>query len=174
MAVYEFAQPVATAAKRLIRDFHDRLDGQRVDYLFLVEEPKKGAREWWADLKIVTGLNAYLADSEEDGMPEPFFVLIVKKHIWNRLDEHQQEALIDEHLCRAEYDEHGKPRKREWGINGYRENVERYGPWHDGLKEFLEVGAQALLPLETPVSSKDSRRGGRLLKVASAPETPPA
>lgn len=151
MAEYEVAQEAKLIADRLINDYHTRLKGQRVEYLFLVEKPKKKPqlKESPGDVKVISGLGAFLAGGAEDPYPEPFFVLLFRRHVWRRVeDERLREALVDWFLCRCGFDEKtGAPKKLDYDVSGYRANVERYGPWHDELRDFLKAAGQYELPL---------------------------
>lgn len=161
MADYELAQEIKVIAGRLIRDHHKRLKDMRVEYLFLVEKPKKQqkAREKPGDVKVITGLNAYLAGDVEDPYPEPFFVLLMRRHVWQRVeDERHREALVDWYLCRMGFDpKTGRPKKVSADFAGYHENLERYGPWHAEMRQALKAAGNFELPFDkTPHDKEDA------------------
>jgi hypothetical protein len=169
-AQYEVASPVSVTAHRLINDHHTHLKGQRVEYLYLIDKPKKEKKgpkrkESPGDVKVISGLNAYLAGTTDDPFGEPFFVLLVNKRVWERFgvdDERKREALIDFFLCYMTFDEKsGAPKKRKFDVQAYRDNVARYGAWHDELEELLEAGEQYKLPLAVGTSGPSSKKAGK-------------
>lgn len=155
-AQFEVAPEIQIIAKRLINDYHTHLKERRVEYLFDVSKPKKlkpGEEETAGDVKIVSGLAAWLAGTTEDPYPDPFFVVIVKRHVWLKVeDEREREAMVDWFLCRTTVDKKsGAPKKRNPDAQVYRDNVQRYGPWHDSLRQTLKsMGQGAQLPFDQP------------------------
>ena len=179
-AQYEVASPVSLIGHRLINDHHQHLQGWRIEYLYLIDKPRKDPkkRELAGDVKVITGLNAYLAGTTDDPDGDPFFVLLINKRVWDRFgadDERKREALVDFFLCQMALDEKtGAPKKKKFDVQAFRENVERYGAWHDDLEELLQANEQYKLPLAvgTSPSSKKAGKGGVRVKTATHTSAP--
>jgi hypothetical protein len=180
-AQFDVASPVQFIAKRLINDHHPHLQKQRIEYLYLIDKPKKQSkknpkkREPVGEVKVITGLNAYLAGTTDDPFGEPFFVLLLNKRVWDKFDdERRREALVDFFLCRMILDEKtGAPKKREFDVQAYSANVARYGPWYEDLEELLDAGEQYKLPLIAgPSSTKKAVKGGARIRKPGAPHSP--
>jgi hypothetical protein len=166
-AQYEVAPPVSHIGHRLINDHHQHLQGWRVEYLYLIDKPKKDTkkRELAGDVKVITGLNAYLAGTTDDPDGDPFFVLLINKRVWDKFgadDERKREALVDFFLCRMVVDpKSGQPKKRDFDVKAYSENVGRYGAWHEELQELLEANEQYRLPLAVGTSNSSASKAGK-------------
>jgi hypothetical protein len=147
---YELSKEVEKVAERLIKQFHDELKGKDIRYVTQekkddktgqsVAQMRKG-RPVLADIKVVGGLNAFLCSGEERtdlNGPIPFAVMVVSKHAWNLLKPKQREAMLDEQLCRLDYDsETGKPTVGDYDVHAITLNAKRFGAWNDDLDRFL-------------------------------------
>lgn len=94
---FDKADSVEEIAKELIPKYHTHLINSRIAYLFKNKELKKAGKTVIATANKCSpkeqALKAY--DGED-----PFdFVIIVSYPIWNKLNEHQKEAIIDHELC---------------------------------------------------------------------------
>lgn len=140
-----------------------------VEYLFsqkkdkdgIPEIPTRKGKEVWGDVKLVSGLSAYLANEVTGGgeeEPRPFFVVLINQQAWNyRLKEDsQKEAFIDSLLARCDYDsEKNKLSTREFDVREYHEVMKRRGAWHPELEKFIQVAKQ--MPLPNVVMPKKAR-----------------
>jgi hypothetical protein len=175
-------QPQRIAAK-VLADFYTELDRPevKIEYLFVNKRDKDGVpiiptrkgKAVWGEVKVVSGLSAYLSadhvgDDEEE--PRPFFVVLVNQLVWNdRFNDVQREAFIDSLLCRCEYDsEKNKISTREFDVREYTEVMKRRGAWHEDLEKFIKVAEQIPLPGVAVPAGK--RRG--TARAATASTTP--
>jgi hypothetical protein len=171
-ASFEVAPEIQMFGKRLIKDYHTHLKDRRVEYLFDVSKPKKlkpGEEEPAGDVKIISGLAAWLAGTTEDPYPDPFFVIVIKRHVWLKVEqEREREALVDWFLCRTTIDKKsGAPKKRNPDAQVFTENVKRYGPWHESLRATLKAAGQdASLPFDQPPPERGAKKGPRRIPKA--------
>lgn len=150
--------------ERVIKSFYPALATVQIVYLFVHKSDKYGqpiiqkrkGREVWSEIKVISGLNAYLSsphtlgsdddpDDEGDAVePSSFFVVLVSSKAWNdKLDDEQREALLDSTLCRAEYDsEKDSLTVRDFDVKEFHEIAKRRGAWHPELDKFFKVAKQ--------------------------------
>lgn len=147
---YELSTEVEKVANSLIKQFHDELKSKTIVYVTQekkddktgqsVAQMRKG-RPVLADVKVIGGLNAFLVSGETaTGLngPTPFAVVVVSKHAWNLLKAKQREAMLDEQLCRLDYDtETGKPTVSDYDVHAITLNAKRFGAWNEDLDRFL-------------------------------------
>lgn len=153
---YEISNDVEKVAKEVIKEHHkDELSHRRIVYItqekkdektgMAVAQMRKG-KPIFGDIKIITGLNAFLASGEEqtdfDG-PTPIVALVVSKHAWNLLKPEQRKAWVDQQLCRLDYDlETGKPSIGDFDVKEMTVIAKRYGAWNDDLSAFFKAAKQ--------------------------------
>lgn len=155
---YEISNQVQKIAHNLIKQYHPELGPKKIICVTQARKDKdtgeaqaqmRKGKPVLADMKIVSGLNAFLVSGEartDANGPVPFAVLVVSKHAWNALNERQREAMIDEQLCRLLYDdESGRPAILDYDVAAFTLNVKRFGAWHEDLEKFL--GASSEFPL---------------------------
>lgn len=127
-----------------------RTFGVRVRTVMNDDRDAKGKRIASA-VKKKSGLDAFLAiKSNED-----FFVIILSKTVWDKLTETRiKRALLDECLrqCGIEDDDKGNLKLSILKPDAimFKENIEKYGLWHDSMKELAKViiAHQGELPFE--------------------------
>lgn len=147
MTSYRPASAVARIAQRLIGQYHTDLEDVRIEYVFRDEAAKKNGKLVLGTARKVTGLNAYLAQLDEDGWPtvddgEEFFVIEIAEDAWLRLNGHQRTALVDHELahCTTEVnkDDELVLKMVAHDLEEFRAVVERHGLWRPDLELFAE------------------------------------
>ena len=147
---YEISSEVEKVANSLIKQFHPELSSKDIKYV-TQERKDKGTGEAqaqmrkgkpvFADVKIVGGLNAFLCSGEDrtdENGPVAFPVLVVSRHAWNMFNPKAREAMIDEQLCRLDYNaETGRPSVLDHDAKVFTLNIKRFGAWHEDLERFL-------------------------------------
>jgi hypothetical protein len=165
---YSSAEQPKTIAGQVINECYPELDRPEVEivYVFLNKRdkngipviPKRKGKEVWGDVKVVSGLNAYLAadgragNVSEEGEVRSFFVVTITQVVWNaRFNEEQRVAFLDSMLSRCEYDsEKDKLSTREFDVREYHQVMKRRGAWHPELETFLKASKQMPLPNVAP------------------------
>lgn len=155
MPTYERSNEIEKMARGIIKQHHPDLASKNIVYVFQEKKEKetgeskaqmRKGKPVFADIKVIGGLNAFLVSGEartDENGPTPFAVMIVSKHAWNSLKPEYREAMIDEQLCRVDYDiETGRPSIIAYDVNAFSLNVRRYGAWHNDLATFLKVAKQ--------------------------------
>jgi hypothetical protein len=152
---YSLAHDVEDVAKKVIREHHDDLKSKDIVYVFQekkdektgmsVAQMRKG-KPILGDLKVVSGMNAFLVSGEEQtdfNGPMPFVVMVVSKYAWNLLKPEQRKAWVDQQFCRLEYDlESGKPSIADYDVKEMTLIAKRYGAWSDDLTAFFKAAKQ--------------------------------
>ncbi len=171
---YELSSEVEKVANSLIRQFHDELKGKKI--VFVSQEKKddktgqsvaqmRKGRPVLADIKVVGGLNAFLVSGEartDLNGPTPFAVMVVSKHAWNLLQPKQREAMLDEQLCRLDYDtETGKPTLVDFDVHAMTLNAKRFGAWNEDLDRFLTAAQDFPLFKELDEAVTDTKGNGK-------------
>jgi len=159
---YAVADEPKRIGQLLIKDHHPHLHGMSVVYLFQNKRdkktgqpvmPKRKGKDLYGQAKLVTGLNAFLAsgDTQTDGDEiEPFFVILITKMSWDRMEEKHKTALVDHELMHCDFDtESGRPSLRDHDVTEFHEIVKRYGAWTYDLEMFFKAAKQIPLPLDT-------------------------
>jgi hypothetical protein len=171
---YSKADDVEKVANAVIREHHkDEFSSKEILYIFqekkdektgmAVAQMRKG-KPILGDIKIVSGLNAFLASGDEEtdfNGPMPLVVLVVSKHAWNLLKPEQRKAWVDQQFCRLDYDlESGKPSIGDYDVKEMTLIAKRYGAWSDDLSAFFKAAKQ--YPLfeveEAPAETKDEKK----------------
>lgn len=184
---YEKSDEVAKVANRVIKDHCHDLASKNIVYVaqekkddktgVAVAQMRKG-KPIIADIKIVGGLNAFLAsgiDRTDHNGPTPFAVMVVSRHAWNLLTPEQRKAAVHQQLCRLDYDlDTGKPSLIEYDVKEMSVIAKLYGAWNDDLATFLKVAKQHPLfedienqPAHTPLvetASDEAKEQARVLK----------
>jgi len=152
---YELSSEVEKVANSLIKQFHPELASKDIKYV-TQERKDKGTGEAqaqmrkgkpvFADVKIVGGLNAFLVSGEDrtdENGPVAFPVLVVSRHAWNMFSPKAREAMLDEQLCRIDYNtETGRPSVLDHDAKVFTLNVKRFGAWHEDLERFLTAAQE--------------------------------
>lgn len=137
-AVYTDAEPVKAIAEELIREHHERILDHRVRmvYLFSDQEPETKGKRKLGDLKIITNLNAHIAEKPEAEEYElPSFVC-GKCRGWKVASEMAElEVNADTFtLCQVCYDEICE---WDWSNNG---NIAKLVNWREMAKMKYDGG----------------------------------
>lgn len=152
---YEISQEVAKVAKDLIGRFHSQLGPKEIVFVFQIRKDKstgesqaqmRKGKPVLADVKVIGGLNAFLCSGEartDENGPTPFACVVVSKHAWNLLKPKQREAMIDEQLCRLDYDaETGRPTILDYDANVFVQNMRRFGAWSEDLQTLMNAASE--------------------------------
>ncbi|HEY0005943.1 MAG TPA: putative metallopeptidase [Pyrinomonadaceae bacterium] len=183
---YSPAKNPEAIARKVISEFYPDLT--RVDFVFLfkIKKDKDGVpvipvrkgKDVWFEVKLISGLNAYLSSERITGNgeeePRPYFVISLTQIVWDHhLDEAQREALMDTALCLCDYDsEKDKLSVRGYDVEAHHEVMKRRGAWAPELETFVKVAQQRPLPGVAPATKEAS---GRIKRAAAgSPATPPA
>lgn len=143
------AKEVKEIAEALLPKYHQHLLDFKVKltYLFTNKTSKKGGKEIWGTCRKISGMNAFLGNSDQDG--EPFFVITISKDVWDVLPAAKREALVDHELCHAwaeasqkeDTDGEEPPIKlsvKPHDLEEFSCIVRRHGLWADDVKDFVE------------------------------------
>ena len=186
---YERSEEVRNVAAKLIGSFHSELAPKEIVYVFQ-ERKDKGTGESQAqmrkgkpvlaDVKVIGGLNAFLCSGEartDENGPTPFACVVVSKHAWNLLKPKQREAMLDEQLCRLDYDEaSGRPSILDYDANVFVQNMRRFGAWSEDLQTLMNAASEFPLfkdleETETKPKVQKAAAGGNGKAVDSPVET---
>lgn len=149
---YEKSQEVEKVARKVIKEHLTDLASKNIVYIFQdkkddktgnsVAQMRKG-KPTIGDIKLVGGLNAFLASGETrtdyDG-PTPFAVLVVSRLAWEKLSGEQRKAWVHQQLNRLDYNlDTGKPSLIEYDVKEFSVIAKLYGAWNDDLGLFLQT-----------------------------------
>lgn len=149
---YEKSAEVEKVAKSVIKEHLTDLKSKTIVYITQdkkddktgnsVAQMRKG-KPIIGDIKLVGGLNAFLASGETrtdyDG-PTPFAVLVVSRLAWEKLSGEQRKAWVHQQLNRLDYNlDTGKPSLIEYDVKEFSVIAKLYGAWNDDLGLFLQT-----------------------------------
>lgn len=148
---YTPAPAVAAIAQRLIKDHHEHLEGERIEYVFRSEHAKDGGKAVFGKARKIGGLNAYLSMTE-DGNEEDYFVIEIALDIWGGMSDRQRVALVDHELshCVIKHSENGDMSIAiaPHDLEEFNAVVERHGLWRADVKSFMEAASGQLRLLD--------------------------
>lgn len=179
MITYSSALKPKELGQQVLEECYPELDRPEVNivYVFLNKLDKHGIRlvpkrknkPIWGEVKVISGLNAYLADTrgdrdESDDEVRSFFVITITQIVWdNQFNEEQRIAFLDSMLSRCEYDsEKDKLRTSEFDVREYHQVMKRRGAWHPELETFLKVARQMPLPGAAPPGKVKKERARKV------------
>lgn len=152
---YEISSEVEKVAKGVIKDHLTDLKSKKIVYVTQdkkddktgnsVAQMRRG-KPIIGDVKLVGGLNAFLASGETrtdyDG-PTPFAVLVVSRLAWEKLATEQRRAWVHQQLNRLEYNiDTGKPTLIDFDVKEFSIIAKLYGAWNDDLGLFLKTAKE--------------------------------
>lgn len=152
---YEISAEVEKVAKQVIKEHLTDLKSKHIVYVTMdkkddktgnsVAQMRKG-KPIIGDIKMVGGLNAFLASGETrtdyDG-PTPFAVLVVSRLAWEKLSPEQRKAWIHQQLNRLDYNlDTGKPSLIDYDVKEFSVIAKLYGAWNDDLGLFLKTAKE--------------------------------
>jgi putative metallopeptidase len=152
---YEISSEVEKVAKVVVKDHLTDLKSKKIVYVTQdkkddktgnsVAQMRKG-KPIIGDVKLVGGLNAFLASREtrtdHDG-PTPFAVLVVSRLAWEKLATEQRRAWVHQQLNRLEYNiDTGKPTLIDFDVKEFSIIAKLYGAWNDDLGLFLKTAKE--------------------------------
>jgi hypothetical protein len=177
---YEISAEVEKVAKGVIKDHLTDLKSKKIVYITQdkkddktgnsVAQMRKG-KPIIGDVKLVGGLNAFLASGETrtdyDG-PTPFAVLVVSRLAWGKLSGEQRRAWVHQQLNRLEYNiDTGKPTLIDFDVKEFSVIAKLYGAWNDDLGLFLKTAK------EHPLFEDLDNRSFEPVQEVPAEEKPP-
>jgi hypothetical protein len=134
-------------AEGLIAEHHKHLldyagYAPRMEYVFRDKAQIAGGKMTLGTMHIVSNLNAFLADREEDdGAGQPFFCMVIAHDSWLNLTVAQREALVDHELCHCGLslgkDDRLKLHIVPHDVEEFAAVLHRHGTWEDGLQSFM-------------------------------------
>lgn len=144
MPNFNHSERVEQVAERLIKQHHEHLSIANIAYLMKegevdrkIGEPDKGQIRKVAKSRKLPALYEFLSDYH--------FAIEVDQGIWDLLTLEQQEAVIDQELCRLGWDAEKGPYIRETPLIIYPEIIERHGLYTEELRKFGEQFRQLKL-----------------------------
>ncbi len=152
---YEISADVEKVAKGVIKEHLTDLKSKKIVYICQdkkddktgnsVAQMRKG-KPIIGDIKLVGGLNAFLASGETrtdyDG-PSPFAVLVVSRLAWEKLSVEQRRAWTHQQLNRLDYNiDTGKPSLIDFDVKEFSIIAKLYGAWNDDLGLFLKTAKE--------------------------------
>jgi hypothetical protein len=150
--------------RKLIKQNHDHLATQRVEFLFVERFDKDGnsqaitrrGKNLYGKAKLVTGLYTYLARHSGDAEPPPFFVILITKHFWEKASQEFKHALIDHELSHCWYDSD----KDIWSmldhdVTEFHAIVKRHGTWNYEIETFVNAAKQRSLQFDEETKEKN-------------------
>lgn len=150
MSFSNASQEVKEIATRYINEHHEHLANVLIIYLFNAKTIVKKGKEKLGEVKLVSGMNAYLATRDLEEPQEQFFTMIISKSAWDLL-EHEpraREALIDHELAHCDRDlETGALSVNPHDIEEFFDIVRRHGPWARDIQTFIEAAREAKNPM---------------------------
>jgi hypothetical protein len=152
---YELSNEVEKVANAVIKEHLTDLASKRIVYItqekkddktgVAVAQMRKG-KPIIGDVKLVGGLNAFLASGEartDHNGPTPFAVLVVSRYAWDELKPEQRKAWTHQQLNRLDYNvDTGKPSILDYDIKEFSVIAKLYGAWNDDLSLFLKTAKQ--------------------------------
>lgn len=156
MAVrYGPARDVEKIAQQLIDDCHADLEGVPIEYHFQDVATKKAGIPQRVKVQKIGGLTAYLSRAKRpevgDVAPDPYFLVVVARDEWEKLEDDQRVALVDHALCRmhAGWDDEGEVKLAliEPDVVEFHGVIQRRGAWTPDLERFAVAASQLKLDL---------------------------
>lgn len=158
---YRVAQQVAEIGSKLVAEHHPHLNGVRVEFVFMDKTPKTKGKETWGRAKKISGLNAFLSNSDDHesyGAAEDYFVVEVSEEVWLVLDSKSRKALVDHELSHCEIvmdEETGASSLAIVGhdVTEFDAILRRHGLWNESVEGFVKAGAEQLSFEDAPALS---------------------
>lgn len=167
---YILAPEAHEIATLLVPEFHKHLLDLafRVEYIFIKNTPKKGGKLTLGRVKLVSGLNAWLADPEKESnpTPDPFFVIEFSHGLWKMLKPASRFALVDHELSHCGANEYEKACRLPHDCEEFNAITRRHGLWMEDLKELVAAAKEfeedlPLYPNEEEEASAAAAAGER-------------
>lgn len=136
--IFSEAETVGEIANRILPAAHPHLATARIRYVYRDKASKEGGKPLAGKVTKISGVNEYLLNCD--------FLIVVAQDMWNEMDAHTREALVDHLLtyCQGEEDEKdpGAPMKwslRKPDVKEFVEVLNRRGKWNESLGEFVDA-----------------------------------
>jgi hypothetical protein len=178
---YERSAEIEKVARSIIKEHLSDLESKTIVYIaqdkkddktgVAVPQMRKG-KPIIADIKLVQGLNAFLASGEDrtdyDG-PMPLAVLVVSRHAWNQLKPEQRKAYVHQQLCRLDYNvDTGKPSLVEYEVKEFSSIAKLYGAYNDDLSALFKIANKHPLFEDLPIEETPAQSAASKAKVVKA------
>jgi predicted metallopeptidase len=151
---YSPAPEVQEIAQKLITtvDEHHMLGVVNIVYVWREKAQKSKGRTTLATARLVTGLNAYLANFAAgetlEALNDSFFVIEVAADTWEQLRPEQRIALVDHELCHCKvaHDENDQLQlgTRGHDVEEFAAIIDRHGLWKPDVAQFASRIAEQL------------------------------
>lgn len=155
---------VREMATKYINQFHQHLANARIEYLFTDKPIRKKGKERLGEMKLVSGLNSYLATRDLEEPQEQMFVMIINRSTWDLLVDRPdaREALVDHELAHADRDVEGVLSLNPHDIEEFNAIVERHGAWMKDISDFMKAvksaGKTPMLPFDLSIARENQER----------------
>lgn len=172
---YKMSSPGQVVGKALIKEYFPEL--ARANFMFIYQERIDGETGQSVDITsrgkpmygktlVVRGLNAFLVGGEADGEGQPFYVILISKTWYDRMNENQRKAFIHQRLCECHITEEGILSLVDYDVHEFNQVAKLYGAWNGSIESFLEVTQQMKLPIkenqgQTDAAAKKNRRSSK-------------
>lgn len=143
---YTNAEEVREIATKYINEYHSHLANAPIEYLFNAKTVLKKGKEVLGEIKLVTGLNAFLITRDYAEPQEQIFVMIISKSAWDLLADKPQyrEAIVDHELQHANRDlDTGALSLLPHDIEEFNDIVRRHGAWKQDIANFLKASGES-------------------------------
>lgn len=144
------ARDAKEIAEALIPEFHEHLQEEAIRYVFRSKHTESKGRIRLACVRVIGGLNAYLAQAHQlepvSGMcppapvAHPFYLMEIAWDTWTKLTGSQRIALVDHELKHI-----GPTGLVGHDVEEFADIIKRHGAWKPDLAEFVEASKQTPL-----------------------------
>lgn len=158
---YSNAPDVKEIAADLINQHHSHLANAPIQYVFNAKPMRKKGREILGEVKLISGLDAYLITRDFEEAPESLFVMVISKSAWDLLVDRPdtRKALVDHELCHLVRSDEGDLSIKTHDLEEFFEIVERYGAWRNDIQTFLKAAKSApktmMLPFDLSIAREN-------------------
>lgn len=142
MEIWKAGPEVMKKVQKLIANYHPHLAliEEDIAVVFREKATEKAGKVIMGATKKATPLLAVLTDKKFTYK----FIVEIGADVWKELDDRQQSALLDHHLCAMKVEEDPNSGETKCSLRpadfvGYKEEVERWGMWRPMDDETLSV-----------------------------------
>ncbi len=136
----EAPKTVIEMAKRIIANDHPELMTASIAFVMKSEGEDDQGRSRFKIKPHQTWAKAAKIPAKYDALMDFQFLIWIQEEIWDRLDYHQQEALIDHEMCHCGFNDNDAPSMIPHDFEEFSCVIERHGLWR---KSLLEMGKAA-------------------------------
>jgi hypothetical protein len=150
MSFSNASSEVKEIATRYINKHHTHLANVMIVYLFNAKSIVKKGKEKLGEVKLISGMNAYLITRDLQEPQEQLFVMIISKSAWDLLENQPgaREALIDHELCHLDRDlETSALSVNPHDVEEFFDIVRRHGAWAKDIQNLIDAAKEAKNPM---------------------------